>query len=73
MKLVRGKSGLLAHLGTSDAMEVERRIAAGDEKAQMVYDAMLYTAAKSIGALAAPQTAASTASSSPAALLTPGM
>ena len=53
MKLVRGKSGLLAHLGTSDAMEVERRIAAGDEKARMVYDAMLYTAAKSIGALAA--------------------
>ena len=46
MKLVRGKSGLLAHLGTSDAMEVERRIAAGDEKARMVYDAMLYTAAK---------------------------
>ena len=34
-------------------MEVERRIAAGDEKARMVYDAMLYTAAKSIGALAA--------------------
>ena len=33
--------------------DVERRIAAGDEKARMVYDAMLYTAAKSIGALAA--------------------
>ena len=53
MKLVRGRGGLLAHLGTSDAMEVERRIAAGDENARLVYDAMLYTAAKSIGALAA--------------------
>lgn len=53
MKLVRGRGGLLAHLGTSDAMEVERRIAAGDENARLVYDAMLYTAAKSIGAMAA--------------------
>ncbi len=53
MKLVRGRGGLLAHLGTSDAMEVERRIAAGDAQAKLVYDAMLYTAAKSIGALAA--------------------
>ena len=53
MKLVRGKSGLLAHLGTSDAMEVERRMARGDERARLVYDAMLYTAAKSIGAMAA--------------------
>lgn len=53
MKLVRGQGGLLAHLGSSDAMEVERRIQAGDENAKLVYDAMLYTAAKSIGALAA--------------------
>jgi butyrate kinase len=53
MKFVRGKGGLVAHLGTSDAMEVEKRIEEGDEKAKMVYDAMLYTAAKSIGALAA--------------------
>ena len=42
-----------AHLGTSDAREVEQRIAAGDEKAKLVYDAMLYGAAKSLGALAA--------------------
>ena len=53
MKLVRGRGGLLAHLGTSDAMEVERRMARGDERAKLVYDAMLYTAAKSIGAMAA--------------------
>ena len=53
MKYVRGGGGLKAHLGTSDAREVEQRIAAGDEKAKLVYDAMLYGAAKSIGALAA--------------------
>lgn len=53
MKYVRGAGGLKAHLGTSDAREVEQRIAAGDEKARLVYDAMLYGAAKSIGALAA--------------------
>ena len=52
MKLVRGRGGLLAHLGTSDAMEVERRMARGDERARLVYDAMLYTAAKSIVAMA---------------------
>ena len=32
---------------------MEQRIAAGDEKAKLVYDAMLYGAAKSLGALAA--------------------
>lgn len=53
MKYVRGGGGLKAHLGTSDVREVESRIAAGDEKARLVYDAMLYGAAKSIGALAA--------------------
>ena len=53
MKYVRGGGGLVAHLGTSDAREVEKRIEEGDEKAKLVYDAMLYGAAKSIGALAA--------------------
>ena len=53
MKYVRGGGGLKAHLGTSDAREVEQRIAAGDEKAKLVYDAMLCGAAKSIGELAA--------------------
>ena len=53
MKFVRGAGGLKAHLGTSDAREVEQRIDAGDEKAKLVYDAMLYGAAKSLGALAA--------------------
>ncbi len=46
------KGGLLAHLGTNDAREVERRIAQGDERARLVYEAMAYQIAKEIGAMA---------------------
>ncbi len=51
-KKVRGNGGLKAHLGTSDAIEVEKRIEAGDEKAKLVYDAFSYGMAKGIGELA---------------------
>jgi len=47
-----GQGGLVAHLGTNDATEVERRIAAGDEHARLVYEAMAYQIAKEIGAMA---------------------
>ncbi len=50
---VTRKGGLLAHLGTNDAREVERRIAQGDERARLVYEAMAYQIAKEIGAMAA--------------------
>lgn len=53
MGLIRGKGGLVAHLGTASAQEVERRIAAGDTHAKQVYDGMLYSCARAIGALAA--------------------
>jgi butyrate kinase len=45
-------SGLLAHLGTSDLREVEARIAGGDEKARLVFDAMAYAVAKAIASMA---------------------
>lgn len=45
--------GLMDHLGTDDAREVERRIAAGDGYARLVYEAMLYQTAKYAGAMAA--------------------
>ena len=48
-----GGGGLVAHLGTNDAREVEARIAAGDSDAELVYRAMAYTVAKEIGAMAA--------------------
>ncbi len=53
MKKLVGGGGLVAHLGTSDAVEVERRIDAGDEHARLVYEAMAYQVAKEIGAYAA--------------------
>jgi len=46
------EGGLLSYLGTDDAMEVEARIAGGDEEAEAVYRAMAYQIAKEIGAMA---------------------
>jgi butyrate kinase len=51
-RLTTKEGGLMAHLGTSDAREVEKRIAAGDRKAKEVYEAMAYQTAKEIGAMA---------------------
>jgi butyrate kinase len=47
-----GKGGLVAYLGTNDARQVVERIKSGDEKAKLVYDAMIYQIAKEIGATA---------------------
>ena len=49
---IAGQGGLVAHLGTNDAREVERRIEEGDEHARLVYEAMAYQIAKEIGAMA---------------------
>jgi butyrate kinase len=46
------QGGLLAHLGTNDAVEVEKRIAQGDERARLIYEAMAYQIAKEIGLMA---------------------
>lgn len=51
-RLVLGAGGLVAHLGTNSTLEVEQRIAAGDERARLVYEAMAYNIAKEIGAMA---------------------
>ena len=48
MKLVKRQGGLMAHLGTTDAREVEKRIEAGDDHARMIYDAMALNIAKNI-------------------------
>lgn len=45
-------SGLIEHLGTSDAREVEARIAQDDAYAKFVYDAMIYQLGKSVGEFA---------------------
>ena len=52
IELLTKKGGLLAHLGTDNVEEVERRIKAGDQEAKLVYDAMVYQISKEIGAMA---------------------
>lgn len=52
-KKLAKQSGLAGYLGTSDAREVEKRIAGGDEQARLVYSAMAYQLAKEIAAMAA--------------------
>ncbi|MBG0776150.1 MAG: butyrate kinase [Desulfovibrionaceae bacterium] len=49
---VKGEGGFMAYLGTASALEVERRIAAGDERARLVYEGMAYQVSKDIGELA---------------------
>jgi butyrate kinase len=44
--------GLIDHLGTADAREIEKRIGDGDGYARIVYDAMIYQIAKNIGSCA---------------------
>jgi len=50
---IAGRGGLVAHLGTNSAVEVEKRIEAGDKHARLIYEAMAYQIAKEIAAMAA--------------------
>jgi len=51
-KKMRGAGGLMAHLGTTDFRDIEARVTSGDEKATLLFNAMAYNIAKSIGGLA---------------------
>lgn len=53
LKLLTGNGGLFAYLGTTNVLEIEKRIAAGDQEAAEVFEAMIYQVAKEIGACAA--------------------
>jgi len=53
LRKITGQGGLVAHLGTNDAEQVEQRIGAGDAYAQLVYEAMAYQVAKEIGGMIA--------------------
>ena len=46
------EGGLYSYLGTKDLVEVETRISSGDERARLVFGAMVYQIAKEIGAMA---------------------
>lgn len=52
-KILTGQGGLVAHLGTNDAYEIEMKAKAGDKKAILIQDAMSYNIAKQIGQMAA--------------------
>ncbi|MBR2778785.1 MAG: butyrate kinase [Firmicutes bacterium] len=51
MKKIKNNSGLVAHLGTKDAREIEKMIDNGDEHAKLIYEAMAYSISKHIAAL----------------------
>lgn len=50
---ITGSGGFLAYLGTASGLEIEKRIATGDEIAREVHAAMAYQVAKEIGAMGA--------------------
>ena len=52
LNIVGKTGGLLGLTGTDNTMELSRRIAAGDEWAKLVYDAMAYQVGKAIGGFA---------------------
>lgn len=52
-KFLTRNGGLLAHLGTNDCRLIEEKVAAGDEKFALVYNAFIYQVAKAIGGMAA--------------------
>lgn len=52
-KIIKGEGGLVALLGSNDALAAENRALAGDQLAIDVLDAMSYNVGKSIGAMAA--------------------
>ncbi len=50
-KMLVGKGGLVSYLDTSDGMEIEKRIIAGDQEAAFYFHAMAYRVVKEIGGL----------------------
>jgi len=52
-KMIKGKGGLVAYLGTNDGREVVKMIESGDENAKLIFEAMAYQVAKEIGSCAA--------------------
>jgi butyrate kinase len=52
LRLVQGGGGLVAYLGTTSGLEIEKRISEGDAFATEVFEAMAYQVAKEIGACA---------------------
>lgn len=52
-KKIRGNGGLKSYLETSDCRQIEKRILAGDKKAEIVYEAQAYQIGKAIASISA--------------------
>jgi butyrate kinase len=52
-KMIKGRGGVVAYLGTNDMRQVEERVASGDHEAIRIYKGMAFQIAKSIAAFAA--------------------
>ena len=52
MNQVKRQGGLVAHLGTTDSREVEKKMQEGDEHAKLIYNAMALNVAKNIAKVA---------------------
>lgn len=50
-KKITGNGGFNAYLGTNNAIEVDRRVEEGDEKAALVREAFIYQMSKDIGSM----------------------
>ncbi len=50
-KLLAGQGGLVSYLGTSNGLEIKKRIEGGDEEAKFYLEAMAYQVTKEIGSL----------------------
>lgn len=51
-KICSKGGGFVAHFGTNSSMDIEKRAAAGDEQAKLIFDGMGYNIAKTIGQMA---------------------
>lgn len=54
LRKLRSEGGLYSNLGTNDGREIEARIKAGDQQAELVYRALAYQVAKACGELTIP-------------------
>ncbi|MBQ6631202.1 MAG: butyrate kinase [Romboutsia sp.] len=51
-KRIKGNGGLVGYLNTNDGRDVEVKIAQGDKKSKLIYEAMAYQVNKEIGSVA---------------------
>ncbi len=52
-KMIVGEGGLMAYFGTNSSYEIEQRAKGGDQKAQLIEEAMAYQIGKAIGEMSA--------------------